>query len=219
MRYLFIVLTVLFFQSCDLKMESVHFTEPQPTGIENSSGFNKRYQGKYLNTEDSSYLTITPNKIIRYKKEAWVYHKTELDSSFMNKKDEEIIQKLLSEGVQSVVLKDSVFCTWEYRDTMFQISPETSLRYYKNSFFLNTKNDGSTWEVGRLDLNKGVLSLGYIYPNDSLFSVIAIDSISEIKNDSGQVVNYQMKPTKKELKKLMREDAFTDVYKWVKIKE
>lgn len=218
MNYLKLFIAVLFLQGCDTK-ESVHFTEAQPEGVDNIAGFNKNYIGEYLSPDDSSYLTVSHNLLVRHKIETGVVSRSELDSSWNSLSSEAIQDNLLKDGIKSWWEKDSIHFSKEYRDTLFFLSEKSLARYFKGSYYLNEKISENNWEVGRLDLNKGELSLAYIFPDDSLFTVVEIDSLSPIKDDSGHVINYQIQPTKKQLKKLINADAFTKVYNWIKIKD
>lgn len=201
------------------KEESVDFMEPQPSGIKHSYAFGKKYQGSYIDPKDSSQLLILPDKIIKTIYLRGVCLRNDLDSSFKGDKsnNDDIIASLTKDNIDIVsIVGDSIHFVWNIKDTLFSISPSNIAKYYKGSYFLNYTNDQLTWKLQRMDLSKKRLSIGMIMPNDSLFTAIQIENMSEVKNDTGLVVNYKMKPSKKELKKLIKEEAFEESEVWIK---
>jgi hypothetical protein len=203
------------------KEESVDFLESQPSEIKNSYTFNKKYQGSYIDPKDSSQLLILPNKIIKTVCLRGVCLRNDLDSSFKGDKNnnDDVIASLKKDNIDVAYIDgDSIHFVWNIRDTLFSISPNNIAKYYKGSYFLNYTNDQLTWKVQRMDLSKKRLSIGMLMPNDSLFTAIQIKNISEIKNDTGLVVNYKMKPSKKELKKMVKAELFKESDVWLKVK-
>lgn len=201
------------------KEDSVDFLESQPSEIKNSYTFSKKYQGIYIDPKDSSQLLILSNKIIKTVYLRGVCLRNDLDSSFKGDRNnnDDITASLKKDNIDVVsIADDSIHFVWNIKDTLFTISPYNIARYYKGSYFLNYTNDQLTWKVQRMDLDKKRLSIGMIMPNDSLFTAIPIKNISEIKNDTGLVVNYKMKPSKKELKRLIKGDAFEKSEVWIK---
>ena len=201
------------------KEDSVDFLEPQPSEIKNSETFNKKYQGNYIDPNDSSQLLILPNKLIKTVYLRGVCLRNDLDSSFKGDKNnnDDVIASLKKDNIDVAYIDgDSIHFVWNIKDTLFSISPTNIAKYYKGSYFLNYTNDQLTWKVQRMDLSKKRLSIGVIMPNDSLFTVIHIENISEVKNDTGLVTNYKMKPSKKELKRLIKRDAFIESEIWIK---
>jgi hypothetical protein len=59
-------------------------------------------------------------------------------------------------------------------------------------------------------VKKRYLKFSEISPFDSLDKYQSITSIQKIKDDSGSVIQYNLRPTKKELKKLMKQEAFIE---------
>ncbi len=55
-----------------------------------------------------------------------------------------------------------------------------------------------------------------IMPDDSLFQLLPVEEKAIMKNDSGKVISYQMKPTKKELKELIKSSSFEEREVWIK---
>lgn len=195
------------------------FLESQPVGIESSNYFIKKYQGTYRNAQDSTQLIISKDRIIKLVHFPVVFSKKDIDSTFIgNKNDRNEIQSALAkDNIRVVNVKgDSIYSIWTIKDTLFAISDRNVLIYFKGSYFLNFSKDEISWKAQRLDLNKGRLSIGMIMSNDSLFKAISVEVKNEVKDDSGTVIQYQIKPTKKELKKLIRTNAFQLSEEWIK---
>ena len=130
--------------------------------------------------------------------------------------DPERISKLSQKGITGRIERDTIIGTYKEKDTSFVISERNVLRFYKSSYFINIKKDDG-WKVKRLDLNKKTLTISSISPYDSLFHTVPIVERKELKDDSGVVYNYQIKPTKRELKKLIKAKAFSENEVWIKV--
>lgn len=223
MKHIAYVLLILAFCSCGEQKEqnSIDFLEPQPAGLENLRAFNKQFQGEYINAEDSACLIISRDKVIRERRFSLVFSRYDLDSTYAidksnNKQVEEV---LLPQGIHVDRFDgDTVYATLSVMDTVFAVSANDLLRYYKGAYFLNSTEDNFTWKVQRLQLNKEQLSLGMIMPDDSLFAVMPVQQKSMVKDDSGAVLSYQIKPTKKELKGLIKDETFSVSDVWIKKK-
>lgn len=199
--------------------KSIDFLESQPSEVKSSYTFSKKYQGTYINPNDSSQLLILPNTIIKIVHLRGICLSNDMDNSFNGDRNNnnDIITSLRKDSIDVVsIVGDSIHFVWNIQDTLFCISSSNVAKYYKGSYFLNYTNDQLTWKVQRMDLDKKRLSIGMIMPNDSLFTSIPIKNISEVKNDTGLVVNYKIKPSKKELKKLIKGDAFKESEVWMK---
>jgi len=222
MKTLVFCLSMLLLLSCGSKMEeeSIDFMEAQPAGSKNMDKFGKAYRGNYFNRYDSSFLEITSDKVIRTYVLQFKESKYDMDTIYElgNCTDPERISKLSQKGIFGRTEGDTIIGTYKEKDTIFTISDENVLRFYKSSYFLNYKRGQDRWKLQRLDLYKKTLSSSFILPNDSLFYTAPVKEVKELKDDSGKVYNYQIKPTKKELKNLIKAKAFTEDEVWVKIK-
>src|SRR5690349_12687327 len=67
--------------------DDVRFETPQPEGRGDEDAFPKKVRGAYLNTKDSSVLTITADQITRKFNTRFVLPKSNLDSSLKIKGD------------------------------------------------------------------------------------------------------------------------------------
>lgn len=222
---LFLGLVIL---GCESKEYSVDFLEPQPSGIGDEQGFNKKYQGVYQGKSstlswfaESSKLYISKDKIVSVFSTPTEFAQKDVDSSFTGDRnnDKELKEFLTKSGCTEIKMKkDSIFAIWTHKDTLFSVSEDNVCRYFKESYFLSFRSGYESWKVQRLDLAKGKLSLSMIMPYDSLFHTIPLKEKQAILDDSGEVSNYQIKPSKKELKKLINGEAFREHEVWLKIK-
>jgi hypothetical protein len=221
MKYLFILTAIILLFGCEQNKESIDFLEPQPNNMDNSKSFNKRFRGQYINPIDSSILLIVSDKIIKVRNIQLKFSRNDIDSTFKGDKanDKEIRYELEKENITvNRFVGDSIFSTWAIKDTLFKISEENLCRFFKGSYFLNYTIDSQTWKVQRLDLDKNKLTLSMIMPNDSLFKELAVKDKFIVKDDSGFVKGYQIKPTKKELRRLVKNNSFKEWEVWIKEK-
>lgn len=218
MKKLFLFLFATAVMGCDAKYESVDFLEPQPGESKNESAFNRKYRGTY-NGEDGSKLFILEDKIVRKKIHNILFSRADVDSTFPGNRNNDEELKMYIENQDMKLLKisgDSILAQHQDIDTIFKISENQLCRSLKGSYFLNYNYGEGRWKVQRLDLEKNRLSLSMIMPDDSLFHLLPVEEKTIIKNDSGEIVTYQMKPTQKELKKLIKDNAFEEFEVWIK---
>lgn len=220
MHKFFILLIIsAILSGCDPKEASVGFREPQPLGGKDASAFSRKYQGYYRNTNDSSILMISDSTMVRLYSLPVVFTKNDGDTfiknNFTDKK--EIEAALNKEGVTDIRFgKDSIYGVYTYSDTLFHISERNIPRYFKGSYFLNYTQERNKWWVQRMDLTRNRLTIGMIMPDDSLFKTIPLKEITEVRDDSGRVVNYTINPGQKELRRLVKEGVFRDREIWIK---
>jgi len=215
---IFMLLLLAF--GCGKVQESIDFLEPQPNTSENENSFNKRYRGHYRNLADSTQLLILQDRIIESRSIPVAFSRNDLDSTFtVDKTNDEQIKLVLAKENITVdrFAGDTIYSILATRDTIFKISDQNVCRFFKGSYFLNYTDDQATWKVHRLTLNKKELSLSRIMPTDSLFELLPVREKVIIRDDSGRVAHYQIKPSKKELKKLVKHNVFVESDKWIKV--
>jgi len=208
-----ILLTFILF-ACE-KRPTVLFMEPQPNTSKDEASFRKNIQGKYINEKDSSFILVTDKSVVRILTFKYRFSKSDIDStSQININDDNsIISGLRKDGIEARIIQDSIFGISVAKDTLFNISGDHRLRTFRGYYFLNTRVRENAYHVLRMDLiKKKYLKFSEIHPSDSLDRFQTITPINKIFGDSvgetGRVVQYNIKPTKKELKKLMKEEAF-----------
>jgi hypothetical protein len=201
-----ILLTFTLF-ACE-KRPAVLFMEPQPNTSKDEVSFRKNIQGKYLFSEDSSLVIVDEKSVVKVITIKWKFSKSDIDSTSQND-DKSILEGLKKDGMEGYIIGDSVFTKSIIKDTLFFISGDNKLRTFKGYHFLNTKVNENSYDVLRMEVfKKRYLKFSMINPFDSLDKYQAITPIQKIVDDSGSVVQYNMRPTKKELKRLMKEEAF-----------
>jgi hypothetical protein len=211
----FFLLTLLFL-ACE-KRPTVVFQEPQPNTSKDEASFRNNVQGKYFNEKDSSFILVTDKSVVRILTLKYKFSKSGIDSSSQINinDDNSIISGLRKDGIEARIIQDSIFGISVVKDTLFNISGDHRLRTFKGYYFLNTRIRENAYHVLRMDLiKKKYLKFSEIHPSDSLDRFQTITPINKIFGDSvgesGRVVQYNMSPTKKELKRLMKEEAFIE---------
>jgi hypothetical protein len=195
------------------KRSGVLFLEPQPNTAKDENAFRKNIQGKYLFPKDSSLVIINNNSVVKVITFKGRFAKSDIDSTYhVNVNDDNsILEALRKYSMEGYIIGDSIFAKSIIKDTLFYISEDNKLRMFRGYYFLNTKVNENSYSVLRLELFKRrYLKFSQIMPLDSLdYKYRAITPVQKIMHDS-VMVQYNMRPTKKELKKLMKEEAFIE---------
>lgn len=200
----------------------LNFEEAQPTEKKNESKFKNKFQGTYLCIEDSSLLTIDKEKIVQHWDIETKITKTQIDStSELELKDGLLYVQNNEVPLQINFLGDTALVSYKFEETIFNISDEQLLRYFKGIYFLNYKKTENSWNVKTLSFNKdGVLSINKIYLEDNEVERIkSMTNVEEITNNKGEVVDYKVRPTKKEMKEILKSNLFKEGKEFIKIKK
>ena len=191
----------------------VTFTEPQPVDTDNLSKFPRRLKGVYLSLSDSSILSINDKLIQRTYDFDYKIHPNQLDSTArlsgdtlinLETKERELIKR---DGDSLKIHIHSV-------DTLFQMDYDNVVRKFKGYYFLNTRYDKTRWKVEKMNLSKGQLILSSISTKEDIEN---LKEITETTQDT--VTNYNFTATKKEFKKFVKNDGFSDSETFVKLKK
>ena len=77
-------------------------------------------------------------------------------------------------------------------------------------YFLNFKTSGDLWNVTTMSLDKNaILKLRKITGGDEEIEQIKnATTLTEIVDDEGVLIDYKIRPTKKELKEMLKLDIF-----------
>jgi len=189
---------------------SVLFETPQPEGLSNEKGIPKKLIGQYLNLNDSSMLTITGRLIIKYSFEDF---SGKIDSVDL-KEIKGDTSYLVTEYKMTFDIKvkgDSTFQRWSYYDSIFDVSAGGILRKYKGRYFLNKQVSDHGWRVTTLErIDNGVI-LGEVSTKEDISN---LRDLTGTKSDS--VFSFRL--TKKELKKYLKENGFSDRNTYIKIR-
>lgn len=189
----------------------VTFTEPQPVDTDNLSNFPRRLKGDYLSLSDSSILSINDKLIQRTYDFDYKIHPNQLDSiarlsgdTLINTETNE--RKLIKRDGDS--LKIHIHSV----DTLFQMDYDHVVRKYKGYYFLNTRYEKASWAVEKMNLLKGQLVIS------SISTEKEIENLKEITGTvQDTLTNYNFIVTKKQFKKLVKNDGFSESETFVKL--
>lgn len=187
------------------------FTEPQPAGTDSLLKFPGRLQGSYLSQEDGSVVLISDELILKTYDVNEKVHLNQLDSTELlsgdtlihtKTKEKELIQR---EG-------DSLVIHIHYADTLFHIGDEQVLRKLKGYYFLNKRYNGQSWEVKKVQLTKGILTIGSTTSSD-------LEDLKEVtETPADTIAPYTATISKHQFKKFVRHGGFGDTETFVKQK-
>lgn len=188
----------------------VAFDKPQPADVAALGGFPKRIQGKYLSSEDSTFLQITANSMFRIYDFDQKIHLSQLDSS------EQIIGDTLfnlktNRGQIIQIEGDSILMHVNEVDTLFAIDELNVLKKYKGYYFVNIYMPPDTWQVKEIEISRGKLTLRGINKKEDL------EQLKAITESTQDTTPYVFSPTRKQFKKFVRNEGFRDMEEFMKI--
>jgi len=198
----------------------LNFDEPQPTGDRNENKFKNKYQGNYLSLGDSSILTIDNDKIIQEWNILVKLTKTQIDTTEGIKlRDGLLYSKDYEKPFPLKFNGDTAILSYQYNDTIFKLSKDQILRYFKGIYFLNYREPSDIWNVKTMKLdNEGILILNTIYGGEAEIKKIQdMTDVKEITDKEGRIVDYKVSPTRKELKEILKSDLFHEGIRFQKI--
>jgi hypothetical protein len=196
----FIVLTGLY--SCE---PPVTFTEPQPVHTDNLSKFPKRLKGQYLSLADKSILVITDKLIQRVHDFDYKVHKSQLDSNLRLVGDT-IVNATTNEKQYVKRELDSLIYHVYFVDTLFTLNYDNVLRKFKGYYFINTRYDKESWEVKKINISRGQLTIS------SISTKLDLENLKEITESANDTISpYQFTTTKRQFRKFVRNDGFSDI--------
>jgi len=200
---------------------SFRFEEPQPLNQPNLIKIPKKLRGTYYASNDSTYLYITSKDIIKQKKFSFSGLTDSLDIEIDSTKITYYNQDHLSASEDGFKLdlflkNDSAFVQFSMTDTIFSLSSNQILRKYKGHYFLNRLRRNGFWRIEKIDISRKSLSFSTLRIPDDITSLSEITAIEPVTNSEKKIVAYQLNPSKKELKKLMKK-TFRTTGKYRKI--
>ena len=197
--FITLISTILFY-SCE---PAATFDKPQPDNVSQLTIFPERLQGKYLSMDQASVLTISDKLITRLYDFDFKEHKDSLGSSYIISGDTLIN---VDDGTkEKISLKgDTVFQHINGTDTLFAISTDNILKKFKGYYFLSTRYSDNAWEVKKISLQNGRLTIGS-FSND-----YDVQKLKEIKETDIDTIPIPLTFTRKQFKKFVKEGGFTD---------
>jgi len=212
--------TIILLGGCKPK-PSVLFLVPQPENEKDQIRFKNKFIGTYLSKSDSSILYITSGMIIREQNMRFGESLKHMDSGYVIKNDS-LFGDLFPGGVPIKIENDCFYVHSIFRDTIFNISGNNILRFYKGNYFLNYRYNKDNWEVKTLEfINRHRILISDIKTPeiDKLKNATEVKSYPENGSDSNTaIITYIAKPTKKELKKFMKSGGFSGSEEFVKVR-
>lgn len=204
----FIILTSL--SACE---PPVTFDEPQPTDTDNLSKFPNRLQAQYLSLADNSTLLISDKLIQRIYDYDYKVHPNQLDSTSRLVGDT-VIDLKTNERTLIKHDGDSLVTHIHYIVTLFLMNYDNVVRKFKGYYFLNTRYDKESWEVKKIQLSKGQLVIS------SISTKLDLDNLKEITETTQDTVPpYKFTATKKQFKKFVKADGFSDSETFIRQKK
>ncbi len=195
-----ICISTILLCSCE---PTVTFDSPQPSEVKALTAFPKRLHGKYIAADHASTLTISDYLITRYYDFDFKEHKDSLGSSY--KLIGDTLINLTDNSKEQVRLKgDTIFQRIQDLDTLFHISENNILKKLKGYYFLNINYGDDIWEVKKLALQKGNLIIASISDKDG------IKKLKEISETTADTISSHFTLTRRQFKKFVKEDGFTE---------
>ncbi len=217
MRNIACLLLLISVYACD---PTVVFTEPQPEGKKDLMNFPAGSMGAYLELDDSSVYIIESKKILEKHEEVLANSVEEvIQDDDVELTGDQLVMKDLNYSVPVIRRNDSVFGRIVLYDTVFSIPRGDRLRKLGRNYFLSLQRD-SLWMVLKLTFdNSGRAYLCDIdYENE--MDLIGQYCKMEVKTDEeGNPVKYILSPSTKELKKLLKLEAFSDTTEYIRISQ
>jgi len=201
------LLVIILLTSCE---DLIRFEVPQPVGRANEKSIPKKFLGAYTSLTDEDSLVITENQILSYHE----YNIASiLDSADRIKyKTDTVFSGLEGDTKVTVtILNDSIFEHLNAIDTVFDFSRGDILRKFKGYYFANHETSKNNWFVTKLGITKKGLVLGTISDSKEL------ETLRELTNTKSDTV-YNFNPTRKELKRILKNGGFKNEQRFVKIK-
>ena len=199
--------------------DRVKFEESQPANVKESKGFKAQRQGRYINVRSSKKtVEIRRNIITTSRAFNFTSNRNTIEISKMatidRQDDSAMIAHFSKLGGDVKIIGDTIFFSQTVTDTFFIINEHNILKHYKRSYYLNFLAEDGFWSVYRIKFRGDTLLFGEITPNDTLLSY-NYTRVDSVKGHPG-VKEYVLHPDKKELRKLMRSDAFEVTEKYIK---
>lgn len=191
----------MFLASCQ---PPVTFTEPLPPDGENETEFPQSLSGIYKRHEGDDFLKITSNTVLNTGSYQFTISKTEADTSEQYDLNGNTLLDKKNDITIKVTLKnDTLYGNWNFTDTIFLLNEFNPARKFKGHYFLNKKtNEG--YEVLMLTPEKNQVSIQNISDHAMLDELQQATDVKIITDTSNEVTTYKASPTKKELKKFIR---------------
>lgn len=220
MRKSTVIILVLLLTLCTCGPD-VKFTEPQPQNIANLNAIPKEYYGQYKNQTDSTFLLIESDKIIQEWRSTEIVDRDSLEKEIKMKIkcdtavqiiDKQILGKTDRINLTITLIKDSARVKIRAADILFTLSDSQLVRTYKKFCFLNYKTKDGYWLVKTLNLKGNKLDFSDLIDSKEIDEISEITKITTVKDTSGKVLEYRLSPTKRQIRRILREKKLDSDY-------
>ncbi len=203
-----IILTTFIFGSCE---PSATFNKPQPAGEKSLISFPELVQGSYLAGDLASTVTITNKRILRHYNFDFKEHKVGLGSSY--KLFADTLINLIDGTKEKILLKgDTIIQHANWKDTLFNISPDNVLKKFKGCYFLNIRYGDDAWELRQLSFKDGSLTIVIMSSNSD------IGKLREITETTTDTTTTHFHLTRRQFKKFVSQGGFGEQERFTRIK-
>ena len=194
----------------------VTFTEPQPTDVDVTEKFKRKFRGEYLCLSDSSVLKVDKTRITQY----WYFLVNVDSNSNIEKPGPKINISGDDVNFKAKISDDSTKYEVDYQHDLFLSSATELAKYVGGVYFLNFKEGPNSWSVKTMSFDKdGYLVIVDLHLSESDIEVLKeITEVSQDQSEDNEYVDYSLKPTRKELEQLMNADLFETGEKFVRMK-
>jgi hypothetical protein len=203
-----LIISTLWLSGCE---PIATFNKPQPEGVDALTSFPGRLQGQYLDSNGASVVTIADQSIVR----SYEYDiRTPKDSLGLSAKTLNDTLMDRGDGVKEklVVQGDTVIRHMRGSDTLFHISADNVLKKFKGYHFLNTRQSDTAWEVKKLSLCRGTLTVGAISTNND------IKQLKELTESNGDTTSTNFSLTRRQFRKFIRHRGFSEEETFTRVK-
>jgi hypothetical protein len=188
--FFFLIPLSVLLAACD---PAVAFSEPQPSGSDDLKEIPHQLLGKYI----SKKTIVLSGAFETVVKKSW------LDSAL---KDKSISEPLIL-GMRG----DSVLIRTTLMDTLFCLSPNQIMRSFKGAYFLSKRFDNNKWEVEKIDLKAGKLTINRIDPEQ------AAEKLKNIIHDT--ISDAPVKLSRRQFRRFVKSGGFKQAEEFVRIFE
>lgn len=200
---IFILIAVTLFWSCS--EPPVVFGEAQPQGVDNDPYILPIYQGVFLCESDSSIVYVKNQTI--HKEKAFDIRTTiqeieEMEEVELRGTELHVIDQNRSVPVE--IQGDSIFSSITLRDTLLQLGPKQTIRFFKGHLVLSKEIIPKKWEVLilSLDNNLDLILSDALYPTD-LQQLQSITPVQDLSTEDK--VQFKITPTIMEFDQILNE--------------
>jgi hypothetical protein len=186
------------------------FTEPQPENVNSLKQIPRKLRGEFLSEDNKQHLLISANSIIASYDYYEKNHKDSLPSYYTLRQDSLFEDSIFNQLV--IIKHDTIFKHVQYKDTLFSLQNNGQIKKFRGYYFINKLWNEQSWEVKKLQLRKGVLSIS------SISTVEEIELLKEITETPQDSLTNNYKLNKKQFKEFIKANGFQGNEYFLKVK-